>query len=168
MQTCRRFKDILSTKSIWLSLIRDLDIDHAPDLPYHIDLDSLSLEDLKMVTLRAIRGHSNWTSGKGPVVTNEVLSVARCQDTPARVEHEHPFIALIRNRYAILSLSNDIKCWDTQLETTIATIDISDWCQSAWCTSLVDAEDAQDLGAVGGRGTVLRIAVGGECSSQCM
>lgn len=63
MQTCRRFRDLASTKQIWLFYLRRLDQAHAPNLPYHVDVYSLTGDELRTMVIKAVQAHDNWRNG---------------------------------------------------------------------------------------------------------
>ncbi|EJD08411.1 uncharacterized protein FOMMEDRAFT_138231, partial [Fomitiporia mediterranea MF3/22] len=61
-QTCHFFRDLVSSRLLWLKLLQDLDQVHAPDLPPHILIASLQYPDLRSLVVRARRRVLNYTS----------------------------------------------------------------------------------------------------------
>ena len=66
-------KDIVESRQLWVSKFCELSADNAPDLPYHVSLKALEAPQLRALTIRALRGHENWRSKRGPKVTKEVV-----------------------------------------------------------------------------------------------
>ncbi|KAH8108572.1 hypothetical protein DFH11DRAFT_1516674 [Phellopilus nigrolimitatus] len=69
--TCRVLRDIVATQHLWLSHLRGLPNDCAPNLPPHISVVSLDSIGLKTLVVRAVRGNRNWSS-PSPNVTREI------------------------------------------------------------------------------------------------
>ncbi|KAH8106371.1 hypothetical protein DFH11DRAFT_1270101 [Phellopilus nigrolimitatus] len=69
--TCRVLRDIVATQHLWLSHLRGLPNDCAPNLPPHISMVSLDSIGLKTLVVRAVRGNRNWSS-PSPNVTREI------------------------------------------------------------------------------------------------
>lgn len=64
-------------------MLRGLDYDYVPDIPPHVDLESLSTADLREKIARSFRSHRNWTSPTGPTPSRLKavrLSTARTDD----------------------------------------------------------------------------------------
>ncbi|KAH8106373.1 hypothetical protein DFH11DRAFT_1712132, partial [Phellopilus nigrolimitatus] len=69
--TCKVLRDIVATRHLWLTHLRGLPNECAPDLPPHVSLDSLDCIGLKTLVVRALRGNRNWNSPL-PKATREI------------------------------------------------------------------------------------------------
>ncbi|KAL5498871.1 hypothetical protein ACEPAH_1389 [Sanghuangporus vaninii] len=76
-RSCRTLRDFFSqpNRPLWMHILGELDEFHAPDLPPHIILDSLSSDELKRLSMRAAIGHANWSkpSSSGPWITRKCI-----------------------------------------------------------------------------------------------
>lgn len=73
LKTCKDLRDLASSRYVWLTLVQNLDHDHAPDLLPQETLRSLSVERLREMAIRSTRGRLNWTSPKGPKATRSTV-----------------------------------------------------------------------------------------------
>ncbi|KAH8106374.1 hypothetical protein DFH11DRAFT_1270624 [Phellopilus nigrolimitatus] len=69
-RTCKAFRDIATTRHLWLTLLRGLPNEFAPDLVPHVSIVSLDCAHLKDLVVRAVRRNRNWNSSS-PKVTHE-------------------------------------------------------------------------------------------------
>lgn len=80
-KTCKDLRDLISSRHLWLALVQNLDHHHAPNLLPHETLQSLSVDNLREIAIRAVRGRLNWTSSKGPEATwSTVLKLKEAHD----------------------------------------------------------------------------------------
>ncbi|KAH8104199.1 hypothetical protein DFH11DRAFT_1520117 [Phellopilus nigrolimitatus] len=63
--TCKSLRKAVLNKFFWLERLRALEQDHAPDLPHHVSISDLTLEQLRTLVVRAHRRLLNCT---GPAV----------------------------------------------------------------------------------------------------
>ncbi|KAH8108546.1 hypothetical protein DFH11DRAFT_1086330 [Phellopilus nigrolimitatus] len=68
---CKFLQDIVTTRHLWLTLLRGLPNECAPDLPPHVSIESLDCSSLKSLVVRAVRGNRNWNS-PSPKATREI------------------------------------------------------------------------------------------------
>lgn len=68
-KTCKNLRDLVSSRHLWSAMVQNLDHDHAPNLLPYETLQSSSVESLREIAIRAVRGRLNWTSSKGPNAT---------------------------------------------------------------------------------------------------
>ena len=61
IQTCRHLRSALNTRSLWLVLLRSLDIEHAPRFAPHERAEDLSTSELKSRVVHALHSSSIWT-----------------------------------------------------------------------------------------------------------
>ena len=52
----------MESRHVWLSYLRSLGDDYAPELPYRVSVDSLSATRLRQIVIKAVRKHDLWTS----------------------------------------------------------------------------------------------------------
>ncbi|KAH8103182.1 hypothetical protein DFH11DRAFT_1735036 [Phellopilus nigrolimitatus] len=63
--TCKFLHEVVSNGLFWLKRFRELEQDDAPDLPRHVSLRDLTLEELRTLVERAHRRRLNCT-GSAP------------------------------------------------------------------------------------------------------
>lgn len=71
LQMCKFLRDVAATRHLWLTHLRGLSNECAPDLPPHVSLESLDCMGLKMLVVCAVRRNKNWNS-PSPKVTREM------------------------------------------------------------------------------------------------
>ncbi|KAH8106434.1 hypothetical protein DFH11DRAFT_1518203 [Phellopilus nigrolimitatus] len=64
--TCKSLRKAVLNKFFWLERLRALEQDHAPDLPHHVSISDLTLEQLRTLVVRALRRLLNCT-GPAPM-----------------------------------------------------------------------------------------------------
>ncbi|KAH8104196.1 hypothetical protein DFH11DRAFT_1692350 [Phellopilus nigrolimitatus] len=64
--TCKFFREVVLNRLFWIERLRALEQDRAPDLPPHVSIDDLTLEQLRTLVVRAHRRVLNYT-GPAPM-----------------------------------------------------------------------------------------------------
>ena len=73
MQTCRSLRDAIVCRHFWLKRLQLLDQEHAPDLPPHVNVDSLTYHELRDLVVRARRRVLNCTGSSPLRVSREMV-----------------------------------------------------------------------------------------------
>ncbi|KAH8115622.1 hypothetical protein DFH11DRAFT_1462185, partial [Phellopilus nigrolimitatus] len=73
-QTCKFPQNVDYNKALWLKHLRELDQDHAPDLPRHISVDELDWHQVRTLVVRAYQRRLNCT-GPAPLRPTREITV---------------------------------------------------------------------------------------------
>ena len=69
LKASKTFRELSLTRSIWDHKLRELDQEHAPDLPSSVPINSLSTRELRHMVIRAVRRYRNCISSSNIIVT---------------------------------------------------------------------------------------------------
>lgn len=104
-------------RSLWLSILNGLDLDHAPVIPFGRDVSNLSTEDLRRIVIKATRAFENWHYRGGPrftrkvVFTKEMLGSSRSIQC-VRLSSEGRYLFVAR-------LFGTLECWDVESQELV-------------------------------------------------
>lgn len=116
-KACSIFREILTSRHLWLIQLQSLDQECAPDLPPHINIDTLSLQALRTLVVNAIR--SNESISQGTVQYTRRASVAtsshiknNCSISDARLSPggQYLFVRWMNNKLGIFDLHDNNSC----------------------------------------------------------
>lgn len=113
-KTCRYLRRISMSRHLWLSMVKELDYDCAPNLLPYESIQSLSLERLREMVIRSTRTFLNWTSPYGPKATRSVSIEILEKDTFYRM-------LLPGGKYFVFLTDDQFHCYDTESQLKICS-----------------------------------------------
>ena len=133
-QSCRTLQSFLAqpNRPLWLHLLGQLDEFHAPSLPPHVNLDSLSSDRLKELVIRAAIGHANWgrSSPSCPRVTRkrviDLKNKGGMLGDLKQDKHPREIMKVVKGGLDeeflfVLWSEGYLQCWDVKKNTAIWT-----------------------------------------------
>lgn len=114
-KTCTLLRDVASNRHFWLNRLYELDQAHAPNLPPHLLLESLTWEEIRELVIKAYRRAEN--TGEVPKVTREVVIPIKEGNALTYFGNTHTWgadtVLLPGGRYFLIRWPvGYLQCWD--------------------------------------------------------
>ncbi|KAH8103176.1 hypothetical protein DFH11DRAFT_1521362 [Phellopilus nigrolimitatus] len=114
--TCKFFREVVLNRLFWLERLRALEQDHAPDLPHHVSISDLTLEQLRTLVVRAHRCLLNYTGPAPMRPTRETTIRVGSEDSDDEHGGKHDLVDDMEllpggSLLLVLWVSGYLQCW---------------------------------------------------------
>ncbi|KAH8108855.1 hypothetical protein DFH11DRAFT_1516248 [Phellopilus nigrolimitatus] len=118
-RTCRYLHNLHNARPVWISLLRNLDIDQAPAIPSYLRLESLSTKELKKTVIKAIRTSDTWHSHE-TLRVSQVMELRINTADPADLDGIDPRL-LPGGQHVLLERRGQLELWSTNSRELVWT-----------------------------------------------